>query len=142
MPHVFMISRNRRTAVGARPFLIAWKERESGYRARGARIKEMMGLVPPFPEDNVVARVEGEDDGGPGSEGSSSGEAGGRDEVAGPALDTDFSGDGEQQVAEPDPEADENLSAEELAERQHKREVRARRKARRQARKRGHGRPR
>ncbi len=126
----------------ATPVLIAWKERESGYRARGARIKEMMGLVPPFPEDNVVARVEGEDDGGPGSEGSSSGEAGGRDEVAGPALDTDFSGDGEQQVAEPDPEADENLSAEELAERQHKREVRARRKARRQARKRGHGRPR
>ena len=43
----------------ATPVLIAWKEREPGYRARAARIKEMMGFVPPFPEENAVARVEG-----------------------------------------------------------------------------------
>ncbi len=44
----------------ATPVLIAWKEREPGYRARGARIRELMGRVPPFPEENVVARVGGE----------------------------------------------------------------------------------
>ncbi len=41
----------------ATPVLIAWKERESGYRARAARIMETMGRVPAFPEDNVVAKV-------------------------------------------------------------------------------------
>ena len=42
----------------ATPVLIAWKEREPAYRARAARIRETMGFVPAFPEDNVVARVE------------------------------------------------------------------------------------
>ena len=53
----------------ATPVLIAWKDREPGYRARAARIEAVMGYVPVFPEDNQVARVEGEDperDGGDG----------------------------------------------------------------------------
>ena len=41
----------------ATPVLIAWKEREPGYRARAAKIMETMGRVPAFPEDNVVAKV-------------------------------------------------------------------------------------
>jgi SecD/SecF fusion protein len=41
----------------ASPVLTAWKEREHSYRARRARIEESMGYVPPFPEQNVVAKV-------------------------------------------------------------------------------------
>jgi SecD/SecF fusion protein len=41
----------------ASPVLTAWKEREPAYRARRARIAEAMGYVPPFPEQNVVAKV-------------------------------------------------------------------------------------
>ena len=41
----------------ASPVLTAWKEREPAYRARRARIAEGMGYVPPFPEQNVVAKV-------------------------------------------------------------------------------------
>ena len=44
----------------ATPVLISWKERESGYRARAARIFETMGRVPAFPEENEVARLEDE----------------------------------------------------------------------------------
>jgi SecD/SecF fusion protein len=44
----------------ASPVLTAWKEREPGYRRRRERIEEQMGYVPAFPEDNVIARVEGE----------------------------------------------------------------------------------
>ena len=48
----------------AAPVLTEWKEREPAYRARRRNITETMGYVPVFPEDNVVARVEGhgEDD--------------------------------------------------------------------------------
>ncbi len=53
----------------ATPVLIAWKEREPGYRARAARIQETMGTVPPFPEDNEVARVDDERDRGRGGGG-------------------------------------------------------------------------
>jgi SecD/SecF fusion protein len=42
----------------ASPVLTHWKEREPAYRSRRLRIKEAMGYVPKFPEDNVVARVE------------------------------------------------------------------------------------
>ena len=42
----------------AAPVLTAWKEREPSYRARRARLEEAMGYVPPFPEENVVAKVE------------------------------------------------------------------------------------
>jgi len=44
----------------ASPVLIAWKEREPAYQARAARIREQMGRVPAFPEDNEVALVGGE----------------------------------------------------------------------------------
>ena len=43
----------------ASPVLTEWKEREPTYRARRRHITEAMGYVPTFPEDNVVARVEG-----------------------------------------------------------------------------------
>ena len=43
----------------ATPVLIAWKEREPQYRSRAARIRELMGCVPAFPEDNLVAKVGG-----------------------------------------------------------------------------------
>ena len=43
----------------ASPVLTEWKEREPQYRARRRHLKETMGYVPTFPEDNVVARVEG-----------------------------------------------------------------------------------
>jgi SecD/SecF fusion protein len=44
----------------ATPVLIAWKEREPAYQSRGARIREQMGTVPAFPEENEVALVGGE----------------------------------------------------------------------------------
>jgi SecD/SecF fusion protein len=44
----------------ATPVLIAWKEREPAYQSRAARIREQMGAVPAFPEDNEVALVGGE----------------------------------------------------------------------------------
>ncbi|HET6830966.1 MAG TPA: protein translocase subunit SecD [Solirubrobacterales bacterium] len=44
----------------ASPVLIAWKEREPAYQARAARIREQMGRVPAFPEENEVALVGGE----------------------------------------------------------------------------------
>ena len=44
----------------ATPVLIAWKEREPAYQSRAARIREQMGYVPAFPEDNEVALVGGE----------------------------------------------------------------------------------
>jgi SecD/SecF fusion protein len=44
----------------ASPVLTHWKEREPAYRRRRERIEEQMGgMVPAFPEDNVIARVEG-----------------------------------------------------------------------------------
>ena len=43
----------------ASPVLTHWKEREPAYRQRRERIQEQMGRVPAFPEENVVARVEG-----------------------------------------------------------------------------------
>jgi len=49
----------------ASPVLTHWKEREPAYRRRRERIEEQMGYVPAFPEDNVIARVEG----GPGAGG-------------------------------------------------------------------------
>ncbi len=46
----------------ASPVLTEWKEREPAYRARRRNITEAMGYVPTFPEDNVVARVEGHEE--------------------------------------------------------------------------------
>ncbi|CAN5143714.1 hypothetical protein BH24ACT23_BH24ACT23_01450 [soil metagenome] len=43
----------------AAPVLTEWKERESAYRARRHQLTETMGYVPVFPEENVVARIEG-----------------------------------------------------------------------------------
>jgi SecD/SecF fusion protein len=126
----------------ATPVLIAWKERESGYWARGARIREAMGLIPAFPEDNLVARVDDEPDAEP--EGAAAGHRDEPDQGEAVPVDTDFSGDGGADLErdEPVPVPDEGLSDEELAGQERKREIRERRKERRQARKRKHGRPR
>jgi SecD/SecF fusion protein len=43
----------------ASPVLTYWKEREPAYRRRRERIEEQMGHVPAFPDQNVIARVEG-----------------------------------------------------------------------------------
>jgi SecD/SecF fusion protein len=45
----------------AAPVLTAWKEREPAYRRRRERIEDQMGRVPAFPEENEIARLEGED---------------------------------------------------------------------------------
>lgn len=42
----------------ATPVLTAWKEREPQYRRRRDRIVEQLGTVPPFPDDNLVAKIE------------------------------------------------------------------------------------
>ena len=42
----------------ASPVLTEWKEREPAYRSRRARIKEAMGYVPTFPEENAVAKID------------------------------------------------------------------------------------
>jgi SecD/SecF fusion protein len=46
----------------ATPVLTHWKEREHTYRVRRAQIKETMGYVPVFPEDNVVAKVDDDEE--------------------------------------------------------------------------------
>jgi SecD/SecF fusion protein len=48
----------------ASPVLTYWKEREPAYRRRRERIEEQMGHVPAFPEENVIARMEGAPDAG------------------------------------------------------------------------------
>jgi SecD/SecF fusion protein len=122
------------------PVLIAWKQREPGYRARAARIKEAMGFVPAFPEDNVVAKV-GEEEPAPVS---GDGQRGPEEEPAPAPAAVPSGGDGDAEVAAGTPPdgAAETLSPEELAERERKRELRRQRKERRQARKRKHGKPR
>jgi SecD/SecF fusion protein len=124
------------------PVLIAWKQREPGYRARAARIEETMGRVPAFPEDNEVARLDTEPEVEP--------EAGDGRPAEQPApvalgagLELEADGNRDAGAGLPDPApADASLSEEELAERERKRELRERRRARRQQRKRKHGRPR
>ncbi len=127
----------------ATPVLIHWKEREPQYRSRAARIREIMGRVPAFPEENLVAKV---GEGAAGEPALSDAEAGDglpvateeppvATAVAPPPADGD---DGvvpepeSVQVDEPDPDTSG------MSERE--RRLAARR--RRQARKRGHGRPR
>jgi SecD/SecF fusion protein len=45
----------------AAPVLTAWKERDPAYRRRRERIEDQMGYVPAFPEENEIARLEGDD---------------------------------------------------------------------------------
>jgi SecD/SecF fusion protein len=127
------------------PVLIAWKQREPGYRARAARIKEVMGYVPAFPEDNVVAKV-GDEEPEPTAGDGDLPEDEGEPRAPAPAAPAPAAvgGDGQIEATDgaPPDGAGETLSAEELAERERKRELRRQRKERRQARKRKHGKPR
>lgn len=79
----------------ATPILIAWKEREPAYQARAARIREQMGFVPAFPEENEVATV---DEGGGGKRGKGPKDAPAI-EATGRPVDPD---DGVVEAPEPD----------------------------------------
>ncbi len=73
----------------ASPVLTAWKEREPAYARRRERIVEQMGYLPPFPEENVIARLEdGPDAGGdaPVDEGDGGPEAGAAPSAPQPAA--------------------------------------------------------
>ena len=109
----------------ATPVLIAWKEREPAYQARAARIREQMGVVPAFPEENEVALVGGEPDPDNGSQA----EPQSPPPVAPPSRGT---GPGDGNGSEPEAAIDES----EMNERE--RRLAARR--RRQEHKRKHGR--
>jgi SecD/SecF fusion protein len=137
----------------ASPVLTAWKEREPQYRARRRAIEDAMGYVPPFPEENVVAKLdeeaEREEGGEPGRAGTGvtddSPRQPGPPEAIGaadPREDGEADGDG---AAAPSPadEAEEQLvgaSAADDEERRAKAERRAQRKARQQKRRKKHGR--
>ena len=128
----------------ATPVLIAWKEREPQYRSRAARIREMMGFVPPFPEENIVAKV---GEGAAGEPALSDAEAGDglpaatEEPPVATAVDPpDDTGDGDVPEPEPDSVQIDEPDADTSAMSERERRLAARR--RRQARKRGHGRPR
>jgi SecD/SecF fusion protein len=128
----------------ATPVLIAWKDREPGYRARAARIRETMGYVPAFPEDNEVQRLEGAEAPGALEDGDLAEEPTAAPEPAPPlsrgrggGTATLAAGDGRGEgISEPEP-AGPAASPEEEVERERRREQRRRRK---QARRRKHGR--
>ena len=126
----------------AAPVLIAWKEREPGYRARALRIREVMGFVPAFPEDNAVAKLDSEAPAAAAGAGTGSGpvaaggvpaEELGRDTPLSPSPDL-----GEPVVPQPDDLAE--LTPEEREELEAKRARRRERKQRKQNRNRRHGR--
>jgi SecD/SecF fusion protein len=137
----------------ASPVLTHWKEREPAYRSRRARIREAMGYVPTFPEDNVVARIDEVERHAPEHEPAAVGA--GAEQVAAPAAPAepaetpptatepaapaagDGAGDGAP-AAPVEPEPTEPLSAGAEA----RRKGAERRKARQQKRRRKHGRPR
>ncbi|MBA2523253.1 MAG: protein translocase subunit SecD, partial [Solirubrobacterales bacterium] len=124
----------------ATPVLIAWKEREPAYRARAARLRETMGRVPAFPEDNLVARV-----GAGGSEtpeelesGSGNGHPVEPEVPAAPAAIGGGDGNGAEPEPDPDPEPESLAASADQSDRDRRLEARRRR----QASKRKHGRPR
>ena len=127
----------------ASPVLTAWKEREPQYRARRRVIKEAMGRVPAFPEENVVARLDEEaeraEGGEPGREGTGvtddSPRAPGPPEVA--AADD---GEDGRPAVEDRPEPDLVATGTSAEEQRAKQERRAQQKERRQRRRRKHGR--
>ncbi|MGI8727781.1 MAG: protein translocase subunit SecD [Solirubrobacterales bacterium] len=124
------------------PVLIAWKERESGYRARAAQIKEVMGYVPAFPEDNVVAKVGGS---APGADGGGNGHGDASSDVIehSPVREAEPDGGNGAAVG---PEADDQAAVpaapEPDPEQEAKRARRAERKRANKGKRRQHGRPR
>jgi SecD/SecF fusion protein len=121
----------------ASPVLTAWKEREHSYRARRARIEESMGYVPPFPEQNVVAKVSDEEPEAP-AETEAAPPA--KREPAPPApppppVGAAQSGDGSGDGAG---ESEEDLVAAQAA--QERRQAREQRRRRQQRKRRKHGR--
>jgi SecD/SecF fusion protein len=128
----------------ATPVLIAWKEREPQYRSRAARIRELMGRVPAFPEDNLVAKV---GEGAAGEPALTEAEAGEGVAVAteeppvATAVDPQEDA-GDADVPEPEPESVQVDEPDTDTSGMSERERRLAARRRRQARKRGHGRPR
>ena len=134
----------------ASPVLTAWKEREPSYRARRRAIQEAMGRVPPFPEENVVAKLdeeaEREEGGEPGREGTGFTDDSPRQPGPPEAIGADDGGDGAQTDAEGEPptEGEQELvgaGGKSEAERRAKAQRRAQRRERQKRRKK-HGRPR
>jgi SecD/SecF fusion protein len=129
----------------ASPVLTAWKEREPQYRARRRVIQETMGRVPPFPEENVVARLDEEAEPAEGGEPVPAG-AGVTDDSPRTPGPTDAvpAGEGDGRPPEPEgrpePEPDLVATGPTAEEQRAKQERRAQQKARRQRRRRKHGR--
>ena len=134
----------------ATPVLIAWKEREPQYVSRGARIRELMGRVPPFPEENVVAKVGEGPAGEPALTEAEAGDNGhpAEPEAAPAATSVAPARDGDGNGAEPEPESvyvdggegdGEEIDTSGMSERERRLAERRRRQARKG---RKHGRPR
>ena len=113
----------------ASPVLTEWKEREPAYRSRRRAIREAMGYVPVFPEDNVVARM-GEADAGTPQPAPAVPVA----DIPHPAPEGELEGEAKPEPEEPQarPVDEESAAA--------KREQRKQRKQRKQQRRRKHGR--
>ena len=124
----------------ATPVLIHWKAREPAYRSRAEQIREAMGRVPAFPEDNLVARIDegGAEERGPDDrDGVGNGHAAEPEEVPVAArAGRDDGGDGHGNGAEPDPAP---VGSTAMSDRERRLEARRRRQERG---KRKHGRPR
>jgi SecD/SecF fusion protein len=124
----------------ATPVLIHWKEREPAYRARAAQIRETMGYVPAFPEENEVARVDRDEE----ETGDGDGVAPARAPESEPAPEPEPVTAGRAAPEPPEggdggaPASAEEPMPAELSERERRLEARRRR----QAAKRKHGRPR
>lgn len=132
----------------ATPVLIHWKEREPAYRSRAARIREVMGYVPAFPEENEVARVDGEADADaedrprrpepkrpePEPQPEPEPEPVGKQPVAAGGIAGEADGDAATPAGEPEPVAAERAQ---MSDRERRMEARRKRQAKRK-----HGRPR
>ena len=138
----------------ATPVLIAWKEREPAYRSRAARIREQMGYIPAFPEDNEVARIDGAgrpeadedivevapDDPTPAEQRQRPEPEAGPEPEASQVATADESADRGEPVSELDPDTETETAPDTTGMTDRERRLAARRQ--RQAAKRKHGRPR
>jgi SecD/SecF fusion protein len=116
----------------ASPVLTEWKEREPAYRARRRNLIEAMGHVPVFPEDNVVARVEGHADGPePTAPEPAEDERLAHEEIRPEPVAPAAVGEPPAPEPEPEPELDPAAAAAKRAQRERRRQRRRRKHGRR-----------